>query len=117
MLSLEAHVEKSLSSPVTEGYRRKRVLFVKELLLQFVFFMKRNKIRVWQSIRTLCQHANTSQQTKIPVPRITSMARVMEKYSYGGNISTSKNLMHRNIYIIINIYILYILFLYIYIII
>lgn len=26
------------------------------------------------------------------------MARVMEKYSYGGNISTSKHLMHRNIF-------------------
>lgn len=56
VLSLEAHVEKSLSSPVTEGYRRKTVLFIEGLLLQFVFFMERNKIRVWQSITTVRQH-------------------------------------------------------------
>lgn len=30
--------------PATEGYRRKRVLFIKGLLLQFIFFMERKKI-------------------------------------------------------------------------
>lgn len=57
VLSLQAHGERSLSTPVTEGYRRKRGLFIKGLILQFVFFVERNEIRVWQSIRTVHQHA------------------------------------------------------------
>jgi len=54
VFSLETHVQRSLSSPVIEGYSRKVVLFIylfiKRLLLQLAFFMEKNKIRVQQSL-------------------------------------------------------------------
>lgn len=95
VFSLEAHVEKRfLLQKATE---ERGFCLLKGWFCNLSFSWKETKL-VWPSITTVHQSAKHFTTDQDSVLRITSMAMVMEKHSYGSKIGTSKPLIHRNMF-------------------